>query len=310
MTGEPSWPDSQSVGALPAGDVPAPRGRGQAVAGGLRILTGSASSRVGLALVVGVAAIGLLGPFVAPHSPTAIGLDAPFAGASASHPLGTDGLGRDVLSRFLWGGRNLLVLSLMATLVAVVVGLLSGLVSGYRGGLVDLVMMRITDVALSIPPLVTVLVLLLALGTSNVVLVGVVGLVFVPRTTRVVRGAVQSVCTEDYVLAARLRGETTLRILTGEILPNITGPVLAEVAMRFTYALVFLTSVNFLGLGVQPPSSDWGLMVAEGRVALTQSPLASLVPAAAIASFAIGATLMADRISAHLSRAGEWRLGL
>jgi peptide/nickel transport system permease protein len=142
----------------------------------------------------------------------------------------------------------------------------------------------------------------IALGTSIPVIIGVIAAFFSPRIVRVIRGATHAVCTQDYVIAARARGESTIAILWREILPNITGPLLCELAIRLNYAIIFIATLNFLGLGVQPPSPDWGLMVSENRIILAQAPLAALVPALAIASLAIGVNFMADQIGAHLAR--------
>lgn len=193
-------------------------------------------------------------------------------------------------------------LPLVSVLMASIVGVGFGLWSGYKGGLADQMVMRVVDVLMSAPPLLLIMVFVLSLGESIPVMVSVVAAFFSPRIARVTRGATHAVKTQDYVIAARARGESTASILWRELLPNMTGPLLAELAIRLNYAITFISTLNFLGLGVQPPSPDWGLMVSENRIILSQAPLAALAPAVAIASLAIGVNFIADQIGAHLAR--------
>jgi peptide/nickel transport system permease protein len=264
-------------------------------------LTGPAG-RVGLICVATIVSIALIGPNIAPYSPTAIGIAPPSSGPSSLHWLGGDTLGRDVFSRLLHGGRLILVLPTLATLLGFAIGGTLGLLSGYKRGWTDLIITRLVDIVLSVPPLLIVMVMVIVLGSSHAVLVSVVGIFFAPRIARIIRGATQAVCAEDYVVAARARGETTFAILLREIAPNMTGPLLAEFALRLNYAIITITTLNFLGLGVQPPTPDWGLMVSEGRIILTLAPLASLAPAALVGTLAIGINLIADQIASHLAR--------
>jgi peptide/nickel transport system permease protein len=216
--------------------------------------------------------------------------------------MGTDILGRDVLSRFLYGGRSIVVLPTIAVLASGIIGAGLGLWSGFAGGLADRVATRVVDVFFSVPPLLIGILLVAALGSSWLILVGMVILFFVPRIMRVVRGATQATIGQEYVSAAIARGESTLAILTREILPNITGTLLAELAIRLGYAIVWISTFNFLGLGVQPPTADWGLMVSENRNIIVLTPIASLAPALAVALLAIGVNLCADQIASHLAR--------
>jgi ABC-type dipeptide/oligopeptide/nickel transport system permease subunit len=274
----------------------------------LGILTATWGGRIGTGLVLAVVLVAVLGPLLAPHSPTEIGLAAPGSGPSSALPLGTDLLGRDVFSRFLNGGRSLIVLSLLATLLGFTVGAALGVLSGYRGGWFDVLAVRLMDILLSLPPLLMIMLFVVAFGSSTTVLVCVVAFFFVPRVGRIVRGATLSVRTEEYIESARARGEGTTAILLREVLPNISGTLLAEFSLRFTYTIIFISTLNFLGLGVQPPSSDWGLMISEGRVLLSQSPLVVLAPAVAIAALAIGTNLISDQVANHFSRASEGSL--
>lgn len=266
-----------------------------------RALLGGAAGKIGFVMVVLGAAVAILGPYVAPYAPTALAglpLDPP----SAEHWLGTDQLGRDVLSRVLHGGRSVLILAALAVVVTFVVGGPLGMLAGYRGGKLDAALSRVADVMMSVPPLILVLIFVFVVGSSNLTIVLLTGLVTAPRVYRIVRGATQSVAEQDFVLAARARGEQTSAIISRELLPNVTGPLLTEAAIRLNFSIMFIATLNFLGLGVQPPSSDWGLMVSEGRVYLGQAPLISVTPALAIAVLTIGINLVSDQIGVHLAR--------
>jgi peptide/nickel transport system permease protein len=254
-------------------------------------------------LVIGLG-IALLGPYVAPYSPYALqGL--PLDDPSSAHWLGTDQLGRDVLSRVLWGGRSVLLLSTLAVAVTFLVGGPMGLIAGYRGGMIDVVLTRIADIVMAIPPLVLVLIFIISIGASNASIVILTGLVTAPRVFRIIRGATQGLVEQDFILAARTRGEGTMAIVGRELLPNITGPLMTEAATRLNFSIIFIATLNFLGLGVQPPSSDWGLMVSEGRVYLSQSPLIAVAPAVAIAILTIGINLVSDQVASYLAHSGH-----
>jgi peptide/nickel transport system permease protein len=257
------------------------------------------SGAIGFLILVLVIGLSVVGPYIAPYSPTEIATGLPAEGASGDHWLGTDTLGRDVFSRVLNGGRSLIVLSLATTLLAFAVGATLGLVSGYKGRLADHVVTRTADILMSMPPLVLVMVVVLILGTSSLVLAAIVSAFFAPRIARTVRGMTQAVCTNDYVVAAFARGESTRSIISNEILPNIHGPLIGELTVRLSQIIVFIAALNFLGFGVQPPTADWGLMVSENRVILTEAPLASLAPAAAIALLCIGTNLVAEDLIAR-----------
>lgn len=259
------------------------------------------SGRVGVVLVGFALAIVLLGPLVAPYSPYKIATGIPVSDPSAQHWLGTDTLGRDIFSRFLAGGRTLILLPTTAVLISGVIGVALGLLGGFKGGFFDSLVTRIVDVSFSIPPLLIGMIFVAGLGSSPLVLVTIVVLLFVPRILRVVRGATQVVVGQDFVQAARARGESTAAILWREILPNISGTVLSELAIRLNYAILWIATFNFLGLGVQPPTPDWGLMVSENRAIIAQLPTGSLVPALAIAVLAIGVNLCADQLASHLA---------
>jgi peptide/nickel transport system permease protein len=264
-------------------------------------MLGGHAGKIGIVLLLIGGAVAIFGPYVAPYSPTSLAglpLDPP----SSEHWLGTDQLGRDVLSRVLNGGRSVLILSVLAVVVTFAVGAPLGMLAAYRGGVPDAVLSRFADVMLSVPPLILVLIFVFVVGSSYLSIVLLTGLVTAPRVFRIVRGATQAVAEQEFVLAARARGEGTPAIIGREILPNVTGPLLTEAAIRLNFSIIFIATLNFLGLGVQPPSSDWGLMVSEGRVYLGQAPLISVTPALCIAVLTIGINLISDQIGAHLAR--------
>ncbi len=210
------------------------------------------------------------------------------------HPFGTDRRGFDVFSRVIWGAREIIAVPGIATAIAVTIGATIGMAIGFLGGWVDEVISRILDTLLSIPALVLALVMLGVSGSSEWGIVLVVVLLYVPIVTRVIRSATLGLRDAGYVQAARLRGESTAYILFREILPGILPALAVEGALRFSYAIFLVASLGFLGLGVQPPSPDWGRMVAEARTDYFTTPWTLWFPAAAIAVLVIGVNLMAD----------------
>ncbi len=261
----------------------------------LRTPTGA----VGVVLLAAVVAVALLGPLFAPHPPDKpIGV--PLSGPSDGAPFGTDFLGRDVLSRALWGGRSVLGLAGLATLLAYAGGIAVGLAAGYSRSLVDPILMRTADVLLSFPALLFLLVLVTGVGTSKTVLVVGVAIVQLPLVARVVRAATLEQSVRGFVEAAVARGERTSAILRREILPNILGPVMADVGLRFTYAIILVASVNFLGLGLQPPAADWALIISENRNGLTLNPYVILVPALLIGLLTVSVNLVGDSVARSL----------
>jgi peptide/nickel transport system permease protein len=259
------------------------------------------SGAIGVAILVFVVAVAVFGPLVAPHPPTRpIGV--PLSGSSGTAPLGTDYLGRDVLSRVLYGGRSVLGLAAAATALAYLLGLAIGLVAGYTRSVVDPLLMRSVDVMLCFPPLLFLLVLIAGAGSSVVVLIVGVALVQAPQISRIVRTATLEVSVRGYVEAAVARGERGPAVILREVLPNILGPVLVDAGLRFTYSILIIASVNFLGLGLQPPNSDWALMIGENRQYLAVNSLAVLAPAAMIAILTIGVNLTGDAVARSLGR--------
>jgi peptide/nickel transport system permease protein len=213
---------------------------------------------------------------------------------SATHWFGTDHLARDVFSRVLLGARDVFALAGVGTLLAVAIGTSLGLISGYRGGLFDELLMRFFDSLLALPALLLALLLLGTLGPSRQSVLLVIVVVYIPIVARVVRSVVLSVKNRGYIEAARLQGESSARILFREILPAVLPALAVEAALRFSYAIFLASSLGFLGVGVQPPSPDWGLMVKEARDAVSQTPWALWFPAGAISLLVISVNLMAD----------------
>lgn len=215
---------------------------------------------------------------------------------SAEFLFGTDRLGRDVFSRVIWGAREVIAIPLSATAIAVILGTSIGLTIGYVGGWLDEVISRLFDSLLAIPAIVLALVTLATVGASSGGLITVVVVLYTPIVTRVIRSAVLGLRTAGYVEAARLRGEPVTYILFREILPSVLPVLVVEAALRFSYAIFLTASLGFLGLGVQPPSPDWGRMVNEARADINMTPWALWYPAGAIALLVISVNLVADEL--------------
>lgn len=260
----------------------------------LRSILGTPSSAIGFGFVLFWVLCAIFWPLFAPYDPAAQDYGALLAPPSRDHLFGTDHLGRDVLSRVLAGSREVLLLAPAATLIGLAGGILVGLSAAYYGGWYDEILMRIMDAIMAFPFIILVLLILAVMGSSarNVVLV--IGLGYIPLTGRVVRAAAHSVRNLDYVTAARLRGARAPEIMFTEILPNISGPIVVEGTIRLGYAIFAVASLSFLGLGVPPPSPNWGAMVNETRLYLTINPAIVLAPTLAIASLVVGVNLVAD----------------
>jgi peptide/nickel transport system permease protein len=271
---------------------------------GMSAVFAQPTSAFGASVVLLFVALALIGPLVAPYGPTEqIAADARQA-PSALHPFGTDRLGRDVFSRVILGTRDIIALAGLGSLLAVVAGTIIGLGSGYRGGLVDEVLFRIFDSLLALPALLLALLLLGTVGPSRNSILVVLVLVYTPIVARVVRSVVLGVKHKGYVEAARVQGEPAAYILFREILPAVLPALAVEAALRFSYAIFLVASLGFLGVGVQPPSPDWGLMVSEARTYVSLTPWAFYFPAAAISLLVIGVNLMADGLKRVL-QAGD-----
>ena len=253
-------------------------------------------TQVGLALTLAVLAVAFVGPYLAPHEAGDF-VAGPYLPEAPGTVFGTDNLGRDVLTRFLYGGRLLLALSMLATLIGVAVGAVVGILAGYRGGWIDEILMRTGDVLLAFPQVVMALLFLSILGPRLWLIVLIVGVSHAPRVARVIRGATLGVAERDFIKAAEAAAVPRWRIVLGEILPNVTGTLMVELGLRLTYSIGLIAALSFLGLGLQPPAADWGLMINENRVAMTVQPWAVVLPVTAIAVLTIGTNLITDGLA-------------
>lgn len=262
----------------------------------LRGLYSKAASAIGTTIFIVFLLAAIFGPVIAPYeSNEQLYLDAR-QGPSESHWFGADNLGRDIYSRVILGARDILSLAGLGTLLALITGTGFGLISGYRGGWFDEILMRVFDSFLAMPALLLSLMLLGTLGPSRNSVLIVIVVAYTPIVARVIRSSVLSVKPRGFVEAARLRGETQAYILLREILPSVLPALAVEGALRFSYAIFLVASLGFLGVGAQPPTPDWGLMVKEARDYVSQVPWALFFPAGAIATVVIGVNLMADGV--------------
>ncbi|GAA1134934.1 ABC transporter permease [Ornithinicoccus hortensis] len=266
----------------------------------IRLRDLSIGTRIGLVLVGLTILVAVIAPWISPYDPISTDSDNALIGASPSHWLGTDQYGRDVLSRTLEGGRFALLVSLLATTVAVVVGTLIGTVSAYYGRWVDAGITRVLDAVLAVPAVLALLLIVSVFGNSLWVLVLAISVVYVPAVARVVRGATFPVLSAGYVTAARARGEGSLAIIRREVLPNILDTVLVEFAMRASWVVLLVSTLSFLGFGVNPPTPDWGLMIQENRTALTVAPAGTLAPIVTLSVLVVGLNLAADGLGKYL----------
>jgi peptide/nickel transport system permease protein len=271
------------------------------------VLLGSPGAAVGTALLAGHVGLAVFGPALAPHG---------FAEFNILHTLeppswafwgGTDQFGRDQLSRVMWGARGTLLLATASTLLGVGLGVLVGMTGAFYRGLVDEVLMRIVDALMALPALLLAMLLLTTVGAHPAYVALGIGVVFMPRSARVVRGVALSLAASEFIDAARARGERGPYIIFAEMLPNAWAPIIVELTIRFAYAILLATSLGFLGLGAQPPAPDWGLMINEALPFLAQAPWLAILPAVAISTVVVGANLVGDalREALALRRLGE-----
>ena len=278
-------------------DAPAPAAARSALALVVDALTVSPIATIGAGLILFWALCAVLAPWISPFPPNAMdpmALVDPFP--SAAHWLGTDQLGRDILSRLLWGARTVLLVAPIAVLGAAIMGTLLGLVAGYRGGIIDTLVMRVGDVLLAFPQIILYLIILAKFGASAFNIIVVITATKAPIIARIVRAVTLDVKNRDYVAAARMRGEGTLHILLVEILPNARGPLIVDFFLRLGYTTVAIGVLGFLGIGLPPPDPDWGGMIKESYGLLFVYPHMTLIPAVAISSLVIGFNFLATGI--------------
>lgn len=282
-------------------------------AAALALILRTNTGRIAFAIVLIHLIVAVIGPWITPYPPTEYDLPARFSGPTAEHWLGTDDKGRDVLSRVLAGSRSIVWIATIGTILGVTLGTIVGVSSGYFGGKTDQTIMRFVDWFLAIPSL---LLAILIINMSRQWFSGIdeswlviltIGVSFMPNNSRVIRSATLAVKPLEFVQSAKLRGEPTIYIMFREILPNIIPVVAVEATIRLSFALLLTAGLGFLGLGVQPPSSDWGLMVSENFPHIGQVPLAALAPGLAMASLVVGINLLADGIrqAQNLPETGE-----
>ena len=257
------------------------------------------TAKLGVLVIFCYVVVAVLAPVLAPYKETAI-VGASYELWSDEYLLGTDNIGRDMLTRLIFGARNTIGIAFATVLLAFIVGGTLGMLAAILGGWYDLVIGRIVDILMAIPSLVFALLLLTVFGTSIPSLVIIIALLDSTRVFRISRSAAMNVVVMEFVEAARLRGEGMAWIIRKELLPNITAPLLAEFGLRFCFVFLFIASLSFLGLGIQPPLADWGSMVRENATLITYNDITPLLPAVAIAGLTVAVNFVVDWML-HLS---------
>lgn len=252
--------------------------------------------RVGAALAAVVVGLSVVGPLVAPHSATEF-VTTSYAPPASAAPLGGDGLGRDVLSRVLDGGWELLLMSAIATILGVAAGAAVGIAAAFWGRLTDSILMRTVDVLLAFPQLVLALLLVSIIGPKVWLIVLAVAVAHAPQVARVIRSAALDVCERDFVKSAELIGTSSVRVMGGEILPNLTSPLMVESGLRLTYSIILIAGLSFLGFGLQPPAANWGTMINENRIGVASNPWSVVVPIVLLAVLTIGVNTFTDAVA-------------
>ncbi len=262
------------------------------------LLRESRVGMVGATLVVFWAVVALAAPVISPFDPLAT--LQPFAKPGTAYTqggtfwLGTDHIGRDILSRIIWGSRTVLVYAPLATLSAYIVGIAMGLAAGYKRGWIDDVLSRVSDIILSFPVLVLYIIIIATVGASGINIILAITFASAPGVMRIVRGLVLDLRNRDYVAAAQIRGESAWYIMLVEILPNARGPLIVDACLRMGYVIITIGVLGFLGLGLPPPDPDWGGMINETRQMALAFPHMTLFPCIAISSLILGFNLLAD----------------
>lgn len=301
-------PETESTIFQPETVTKTTRVHWQKLRGAMAVLFASKTAMVGLGIVLFWVGAAIFAPLLTPYTPTEQEWKAPNEGPSLKHPLGTDELGRDLWSRLIYGARVVLVFvpvtdnfrliggtAIWGVLIALIAGSLLGLVSGYRGGWIDEIVMRLLDAIMAIPVILLYLIIMAAIGASAVNVVLAIAIVGTPGIARLTRSLTLDIRTREYIRAAETRGENAWHIMIVEILPNARGPIMVDAMLRVGYAIFAMGALGFLGMGLPPPSPDWGSMIAKGReFILIGSPWASLWPSLAIASLVVGLNLFAD----------------
>lgn len=259
------------------------------------------TTRIAFLTIVLFVAVAVLAPWIAPYGLNDSVGDV-WEPLSASHPFGTDSLGRDILSRLMYGGRITLLVAGLATFLAFLIGITLGFLASVSKGLVDQALSRVNDLVMSIPTLIFALVILAIVPINLFTLITLMAVLDSTRVFRLAKSLSADIAVMEYVEMARLRGESTLWIVAHEILPNAIAPLISEFALRFAFAVLFLSALSFLGLGVQPPYADWGSLVRENKDGIIFGVPAALIPGVAIALLAFSVNAFADRFIDQSSR--------
>jgi peptide/nickel transport system permease protein len=287
------------------GDAPDPEGGAEPFEaakppGIIRVALGMWRTRVGLIITMMLLFIAFFGRYFAPYGENeGIGVAMkPASELEQDSLFGSGKLGRDIWTRFLYGGRPILITAFLATLLALVLGTIVGLLAAYSRGVLDEILMRTMDVMISLPQIILTLVVITMFGASNLLIILAVGMSTVPRIARVTRGAAVTVVERDFVGAAEALGESRWRILVSELLPNITAPLLVEATLRLTFAIALIAAIAFLGFTADPLAANWGLMINENRPGLLgDQPWGTILPVVAVALLTIGTGLIGDGLS-------------
>jgi len=252
---------------------------------------------IGLVILIIHLVLAVISPSIVPYNPTKIDSSSLLQNPSMEHLFGTDSYGRDIFSRVLTGGRIAIVITTTAGMLAITWGGLLGIVIGFLGGVIDEVVMRIVDALLSFPSLFIYLLVISMFGSNDIILILILSITNGVSIIRIARGATLGFIARDFITAARARGERTTTIVLRELLPNVLDVLLVEYAMRWSWMLLYFSSLSFLGFGVIPPTPDWGLMIAENRSRLAIAPWSSIFPMIALATLVIGINLTADALA-------------
>ncbi|MTI44775.1 ABC transporter permease [Roseibium hamelinense] len=255
--------------------------------------TAPLTAAFGMFVIFTYAIAGIFAPVIAPFGEAEV-ISSAFAPPDANMLLGADQLGRDMFSRIIYGARNTVGLALLATMLAFLMGALGGLLAATKGGWFDQFMGRLADVIMSVPSLIFALLMLSIFGTNLTVIVVVVAVIYSPRVFRLTRAVAGNVVVMDYIEAAKLRGEGTWYLIRKEILPNSTAPLIAEFGLEFCFVFLLIAGLSFLGLGIQPPTADWGSMVRENATLISFGEITPLIPAAAIALLTVAVNFVVD----------------
>lgn len=260
----------------------------------IRRLLHTPQGAIGSVIVVIVLLAAIFGPWLAPDNPETFNYGNRFEGPSAQFLFGTDQFGRDLFSRILYGAQATVLMAIFATVIGTGIGAVIGTGSAYLGGRFDELVMRLVDAVMAIPNLLFALLIVTALGASGVNALVAIGIAFAPGMARIARSVALTVREQDYVKAAIARGESAGYIILREMLPNVIAPIVVEMTIRVAFAIMLLATLSFLGLGAQPPSSEWGLMVSEARSYMFRNAWMMIWPGVCIAVVAIGFNLLGD----------------